>query len=40
MLLIKDEMAEKKMETNPNVFVTDELQAYRDAFKKEYDYFI
>jgi transposase-like protein len=29
-------MAKEKMETKPRVFVTDGLQAYRDAFKKEY----
>ncbi len=29
-------MAKEKMETKPKVFVTDGLQAYRDAFKKEY----
>lgn len=25
-----------KMETKPHVFITDGLQAYRDAFKREY----
>lgn len=29
-------MAKESMETVPRVFVTDGLQAYRDAFKKEY----
>jgi transposase-like protein len=29
-------MAKEKMEIKPRVFVTDGLQAYRDAFKKEY----
>ena len=29
-------MAKDSMETKPRVFVTDGLQAYRDAFKKEY----
>ncbi|CAD6513350.1 transposase [metagenome] len=29
-------MGKEKMQTKPNVFVTDGLQAYNDAFKKEY----
>ena len=29
-------MAKESMQTKPRVFVTDGLQAYRDAFKKEY----
>ncbi len=29
-------MAKESMQTKPKVFVTDGLQAYRDAFKKEY----
>lgn len=29
-------MAKESMQTKPRVFITDGLQAYRDAFKKEY----
>ena len=30
-------MAKESIEMTPRVFITDGLQAYRDAFKKEYD---